>query len=83
MGWGSVRAKAGVRLGDVGKRFYYEARVDSGGIIQIGWATKRCRLSETEGVGDDRFIPPHQKSNKTNMEFSVLHFFVLYIDISI
>lgn len=54
MGWGSVRSTVGIRLGDVGKTFFYEARVDSGGIIQVGWGTKRCRMSATDGIGDDR-----------------------------
>jgi hypothetical protein len=56
MGWGSVRSTVGIRLGDVGKTFFYEARVDSGGIIQVGWGTKRCRMSATDGIGDDRYI---------------------------
>ncbi len=55
MGWGSVRSTVGIRLGDVGKTFFYEARVDSGGIIQVGWGTKRCRMSATDGIGDDRY----------------------------
>lgn len=47
----SVRATACVKRG----KWYYEAQLLSHGIIQIGWATSRCRFSPDEGygVGDD------------------------------
>jgi hypothetical protein len=54
VGWGSVRATTGVRLGDVGRTFYYEACVELGGLVQVGWATKRFRAGASDGVGDDR-----------------------------
>ncbi|KAI7866175.1 hypothetical protein BDF14DRAFT_1969545 [Spinellus fusiger] len=47
----SARGTASVRTG----KWYYEALLLSGGIIQIGWATKNCRFAPEEGhgVGDD------------------------------
>ncbi|KAI9018025.1 hypothetical protein CLU79DRAFT_837236 [Phycomyces nitens] len=47
----SVRGTASVKTG----KWYYETLLLSGGIMQIGWATKNCRFSPEEGhgVGDD------------------------------
>ncbi|KAL0078461.1 hypothetical protein J3Q64DRAFT_1683397 [Phycomyces blakesleeanus] len=47
----SVRGTASVKAG----KWYYETLLLSGGIMQIGWATKNCRFSPEEGhgVGDD------------------------------
>ncbi|KAI8979852.1 concanavalin A-like lectin/glucanase domain-containing protein [Mycotypha africana] len=48
----SVRATACVKDG----KWYYETLVLTNGIMQIGWATNRCRFSPDDGygVGDDR-----------------------------
>ena len=47
----SVRATACVKR----EKWYYETLLLSSGIMQIGWATSRCRFSPEEGygVGDD------------------------------
>ncbi|KAI8372067.1 hypothetical protein EDC96DRAFT_477717 [Choanephora cucurbitarum] len=47
----SVRATACVKR----EKWYYETLLLSNGIMQIGWATSRCRFSPEEGygVGDD------------------------------
>ncbi|KAI8343143.1 hypothetical protein BC941DRAFT_87839 [Chlamydoabsidia padenii] len=47
----SIRATASVKTG----KWYYEALLLSSGIMQLGWATSRCRFSPEEGygVGDD------------------------------
>jgi hypothetical protein len=46
-----VRATACVKK----DKWYYETLLLSNGIMQIGWATSRCRFSPEEGygVGDD------------------------------
>jgi hypothetical protein len=90
MGWGSVRSTVGIRLGDVGKTFFYEARVDSGGLIQVGWGTKRCRMSATDGIGDDRYpsITPYHhhhskkrksKSGNSRLTIPYIHCFFIYL----
>ncbi|GAA5810953.1 hypothetical protein MFLAVUS_004381 [Mucor flavus] len=47
----SIRATACVKR----EKWYYETLLLSNGIMQIGWATSRCRFSPEEGygVGDD------------------------------
>ncbi|KAI9478808.1 MAG: hypothetical protein EXX96DRAFT_572368 [Benjaminiella poitrasii] len=47
----SIRATACVRT----KKWYYETLLLSNGIMQIGWATNRCKFvpEEGAGVGDD------------------------------
>lgn len=47
----SIRATASVNQG----KWYYEALLLTTGIMQLGWATSRCRFSPEEGygVGDD------------------------------
>lgn len=37
--------------------YYYECTVFTGGIMQIGWATRQCMYRENEGhgIGDDRY----------------------------
>ncbi|KAI8066475.1 hypothetical protein BC940DRAFT_347505 [Gongronella butleri] len=47
----SVRATASVKTG----KWYYETLLLSSGIMQLGWATSRCRFTPEEGygVGDD------------------------------
>jgi len=30
----------------------YEVTINSGGLMQVGWATSHCHLSELTGVGD-------------------------------
>ncbi|KAI8097514.1 uncharacterized protein BX664DRAFT_259281 [Halteromyces radiatus] len=47
----SIRATASVKTG----KWYYETLLLSSGIMQLGWATSRCRFTPEEGygVGDD------------------------------
>ncbi|KAI9303389.1 hypothetical protein BJ944DRAFT_289435 [Cunninghamella echinulata] len=47
----SIRATASVKTG----KWYYEALLLSSGIMQLGWATSKCRFTPEEGygVGDD------------------------------
>lgn len=50
----SIRATACVKR----DKWYYETLLLSNGIMQIGWATSRCRFSPEEGygVGDDALL---------------------------
>ncbi|CAO3588152.1 unnamed protein product [Absidia cylindrospora] len=47
----SIRATSSVKTG----KWYYETLLLSSGIMQLGWATSRCRFTPEEGygVGDD------------------------------
>ncbi|ORZ00104.1 hypothetical protein BCR43DRAFT_432575, partial [Syncephalastrum racemosum] len=47
----SIRATTGVKTG----KWYYETLLLTNGIMQLGWATHRCRFAPEEGygVGDD------------------------------
>ncbi|KAI9255101.1 hypothetical protein BDA99DRAFT_467298 [Phascolomyces articulosus] len=47
----SIRATASVKQG----KWYYETMLLTNGIMQLGWATSRCRFTPEEGygVGDD------------------------------
>lgn len=60
----SIRATTGVKTG----KWYYETLLLTNGIMQLGWATHRCRFAPEEGygVGDDTvrtFLSPHPQKN--------------------
>ncbi|KAL6071490.1 Spla ryanodine receptor domain-containing protein, variant 2 [Balamuthia mandrillaris] len=38
-----------------GGMWYYEVTLLTDGLFQVGWATRRCKFTRNEGVGDDEF----------------------------
>lgn len=47
-GFSSIRATVGVFRG----KWQYEICLNSKGVMQVGWATHKCRFSQEKGVGD-------------------------------
>ncbi|RWS27430.1 E3 ubiquitin-protein ligase RNF123-like protein [Leptotrombidium deliense] len=47
-GFSSIRANVGVFKG----KWMYEVMLGTKGVMQVGWATNRCRFSQEKGVGD-------------------------------
>lgn len=44
----SIKATVGVFRG----KWQYEVMLGSKGVMQVGWATQKCRFSQEKGVGD-------------------------------
>ncbi|RWS07923.1 E3 ubiquitin-protein ligase RNF123-like protein [Dinothrombium tinctorium] len=47
-GFSSIRANVGVFKG----KWMYEVMLGTKGVMQVGWATNRCKFSQEKGVGD-------------------------------
>ncbi|KAI1287430.1 putative E3 ubiquitin-protein ligase [Halotydeus destructor] len=47
-GFSSIKASVGVFKG----KWQYEVMLNTKGVMQVGWATQKCRFSQEKGVGD-------------------------------